>query len=281
VADPRSTARAQPYRPVGPVRGYLALAGAWVRAGWTYRTSFLLLLLAQLLVTGIDFAAVLVMFTHIDTLGGFGLAEVALLYGLSGLALGVADLVAGNAERLGRRVRDGTLDAMLVRPLSPLVQVCADQFALRRLGRVVQAGVVLGWALLAVDVDWSLPRVLVLLGTVVAGSVIFTAIFVVGSAYQFLAGDASEAMNAFTYGGNTLTQYPLTIFPTEVMRGVTFVIPLAFVNWYPVLYVLDAPDPLGLPDWVRLASPAVALVMAGLAAWAWRAGLRRYRSTGS
>jgi len=281
VADPRSTARAQPYRPVGPVRGYLALAGAWVRAGWTYRTSFLLLLLAQLVAAGIDFAAVLVMFTHIDTLGGFGLAEVALLYGLSGLALGVADLVAGNAERLGRRVRDGTLDAMLVRPLSPLVQVCADQFALRRLGRVVQAGVVLGWALLAVDVDWSLPRVLVLLGTVVAGSVIFTAIFVVGSAYQFLAGDASEAMNAFTYGGNTLTQYPLTIFPTEVVRGVTFVIPLAFVNWYPVLYVLDAPDPLGLPDWVRLASPAVALVMAGLAAWAWRAGLRRYRSTGS
>ncbi len=58
-------------------------------------------------------------------------------------------------------------------------------------------------------------------------------------------------------------------------------VPLAFVNWYPVLYVLGESDPFGLPDWVRLASPVVALVMAVLAAWAWRAGLRRYRSTGS
>lgn len=272
---------ALPYVPAGSVRAYLVLAGAWVRASWSYRTSFLLLLIAQLLITGIDFVAVLVMFTHVDTLGGFGLAEVALLYGLSGMALGVADLVAGNAERLGRRVRDGTLDAMLVRPVSPLVQVCADQFALRRIGRVAQAGVVLAWALVALDVDWSPARVLVLVSTLVAGSVIFTAIFVVGAAYQFLAGDASEAMNAFTYGGNTLTQYPLTIFPAEVIRAVTFVVPLAFVNWYPVLYVLDAPEPLGLPGWVRLASPLVAVVTALLAAWAWRAGLRRYRSTGS
>lgn len=281
MAEPPDGTAAEPYVPAGSIRAYLVLAGAWVRASWTYRTSFLLLLVAQLLITGIDFVAVLVMFIHVDTLGGFGLAEVALLYGLSGMALGVADLVAGNGERLGRRVRDGTLDAMLVRPVSPLVQVCADQFALRRVGRIAQAALVLGWALLAVDVDWSPSRVLVLASTLVAGSVIFTAIFVVGAAYQFLAGDASEAMNVFTYGGNTLTQYPLTIFPTEVIRGVTFVVPLAFVNWYPVLYVLDAPDPLGLPDWLGLASPVVALVAAALAAWAWRGGLRHYRSTGS
>ncbi len=270
-----------PYAPAGPLRAYLVLAGAWVRAAWSYRTSFLLLLVARILISGIDFLAVLVMFTHIDTLGGFDLAAVALLYGLSGLALGFADLVAGNAERLGRRVRDGTLDAMLVRPVSPLVQVCADQFALPRVGRVVQAALVLGWALSAVDVDWDVSRVLVLGSTVIAGATIFTAIFVAGAAYQFVAGDASEAMNVFTYGGAALTQYPLTIFPIEVVRGVTFVVPIAFVNWYPVLYVLDLPDPFGLPGWLRLAAPLVALVTAVLAAGAWRWGLRRYRSTGS
>jgi len=62
---------------------------------------------------------------------------------------------------------------------------------------------------------------------------------------------------------------------------VTFIVPLAFVNWYPALYLLDMPDPLGLPSWLQYASPAVALLAALAAAVAWRAGVRRYRSTGS
>src|SRR3712207_8213453 len=49
---------------------------------------------------------------------------------------------------------------------------------------------------------------------------------------------STEFANAFTYGGATVTQYPLSIFPREVLVGLTFVIPVAFVNWYPCLYLL-------------------------------------------
>jgi ABC-2 type transport system permease protein len=59
------------------------------------------------------------------------------------------------------------------------------------------------------------------------------------------------------------------------------VVPLAFVSYYPVLFVLDKPVPLGLPPWTGLLSPLVAAVVAVLAGIAWRAGIRRYRSTGS
>ena len=52
-----------------------------------------------------------------------------------------------------------------------------------------------------------------------------------------------------------MTQYPLTIFPKELVATLTFVLPLAFVNWYPCLYLLDRDDPFGLPDWVAFASP--------------------------
>jgi len=266
---------------VDSVRAFWLIAGAWVRAGMTYRASFWAMTVGQALISVIDFAAIAIMFGHVDELGGFTLGQVALLYGMSGFALGVADLLVGNTELLGRRVRDGSFDAMLVRPVAPLVQVAADQFALRRLGRIVQSVAVLGWGLAATDIDWSAAKVLVLVATLISGSVIFCAVFVVGSAFQILAGEASEVMNAFTYGGNTLTQFPLTIYPGEVVKGVTFIVPLAFVNWYPALYLLDMPDPLGLPSWLQYASPAVALLAALAAAVAWRAGVRRYRSTGS
>ena len=87
--------------------------------------------------------------------------------------------------------------------------------------------------------------------------------------------------NAFTYGGNTFAQFPLTIYPAELVKALTFLIPVAFVNWYPSLFILDRPDPFGLPEAFQFAAPVAALVLGLLAAAAWRTGVRRYRSTGS
>ncbi len=258
-----------------------AIAGAWVRAGFTYRTSFVVLTSTGMILTFLDFAIILIMFSHLDALGGFTLTQIAVLYGLSGFAIGVADLLLGNAEMLGQRVRDGTLDQMLVRPVPALVQVAADRFALRRVGRVLQSGAVLGWGLSAAPIDWTPLRVLVLASALVCGSLIFASLFVLGGAFQVFAGDASEVANAFTYGGNTLTQYPLAIYPVEVVRAVTFIVPLAFVNWYPALYVLGVDDPFDLPAAFQVASPVVAALFVAVAALTWRTALRHYRSTGS
>ncbi|NUR09468.1 MAG: transporter [Nocardioidaceae bacterium] len=257
------------------------LAGMWVRVSWTYRASFLLMTLASVVITGIDFVAIMVMFTNVDSLGGFGLRDIAFLYGATAVCLGLADLVVGNVERLGRRIRLGSFDAMMVRPVGVLVQVCADEFAIRRLGRVAQGSLVLAWAITRVDVDWDPARVLVTVGMLVCGTLIFTGIFVLGASFQFLTTEGSEVANAFTYGGNAMTQYPLTIYPREVVRALTFLVPVAFVNWYPTLFVLDIPDPFGLPAALQLASPVAAVVVCALAALAWRTGVRRYRSTGS
>ena len=115
----------------------------------------------------------------------------------------------------------------------------------------------------------------------VSGSVIFFAVFIAFACIQFWTIDANEVANAFTYGGNTLTQYPLTVFPKEVVASLTFVLPLAFVNWYPALYVLDRSDPFGFPEWLRFASPMAALALGLLSALVWRTGVRRSSSTGS
>ena len=263
------------------LRAFGTLAGMWIRVSLAYRTSFVVMSLASLVLTGIDFAAILVVFANLDALGGFGLAEVAFLYGSTALCLGIADLLIGNVERLGRRIRMGSLDAMMVRPVPLFVQVCADQFALRRIGRVAQGALVFGWALSRLSVAWTPARAGVLLMMVVSGTAIFGALFVVGAAFQFVSTDGSEAANAFTYGGNAITQYPLTIYPSELVKGLTFLVPVAFVNWYPALFILGRPDPFRLPAALQLSSPIAALLLCVVAGLAWQSGVRRYRSTGS
>ncbi|WP_217214760.1 ABC transporter permease [Streptomyces sp. AC550_RSS872] len=253
----------------------------WIRSSMTYRASFVITVLGNLLVTGLDFVAILLMFSQVDSLGGWSLPEVAFLYGLSATAFGLADLTFGSMDVLGARMRDGSFDILLVRPAPVLAQVAADHFALRRLGRITQGVLVLGWGLLTVDVDWTAAKVLLVPMMLVSGGVIFCALFVAGAAFQFLAQDAAEVQNAFTYGGTTLLQYPPTVFGKDFVRGVTFLLPLAFVNWVPAAYVLERPYPLDLPQWAAFASPLVAAVCCAPAGLAWRAGLRSYRSTGS
>ncbi|MEJ7774224.1 MAG: ABC-2 family transporter protein, partial [Nocardioidaceae bacterium] len=85
------------------LRMYGLLAWMWIRVSMTYRTSFVLLMLGQFLMTGLDFAAILVIFSNVDSLGGFSLAEISFLYGGSALCLGCSDLLLGNIERLGQR----------------------------------------------------------------------------------------------------------------------------------------------------------------------------------
>jgi ABC-2 type transport system permease protein len=182
-------------------------------------------------------------------------------------------------ERIGVYVRTGRLDQMLTKPVPLLVQVCADQFTLRRLGRISQAGIVFAWA--ATYVDWTPSRVLVAVMMAASSTVIFFALFTGFSCIQFWTTDASEFANAFTYGGNTLTQYPLSIFPREIMLALTFVLPIAFVNWYPCLYLLGREDPFGLPTWLQFCSPIAAGVSLAGALVIWRFGVRHYTSTGS
>lgn len=261
------------------MRAYLLLAGTWIRAVAQYPGSLAMLTAAQVATTSLDLVAILLIFTHTPRLGGFTLPEVMFLYGTATTSLSVADMLLGTAERLGEHIRTGTLDTLLVRPVSPLVQLATEDFSPRRMGKLAPALAALAVGLSRLDVPARRLAVVPLM--VAAGVWIFAALWVLAASWQFAVVDGRQASNSLTYGGGFVTQYPLSIFGRDALRGLTYGVPLAFVNWEPALYVLHRPDPLGLPVFFRFASPLVGLVLSVLAALAWRTGLRRYRSTGS
>ncbi len=99
---------------------YVRLVAARVRSDWQYRTSFLMLLLTQAVVAGLDLAVIAVLFGRVDALAGWSAMEVALLYGLAGVAFALADLFVSQVEYAGRHIKAGTFDRFLLRPLSQI-----------------------------------------------------------------------------------------------------------------------------------------------------------------
>jgi ABC-2 type transport system permease protein len=73
----------------------------------------------------------------------------------------------------------------------------------------------------------------------------------------------------------------LSLYAGWFRNFLIFVVPLGCVAYYPVLAILDQPDPLGAPDWWLPTAPAMGFVFLAASFLAWRAGIRRYTSTGS
>jgi ABC-2 type transport system permease protein len=275
---PRSRAEQRPLP--GPL-AYLLLVRMWSRAASQYRVSLALTGVAQVFTTCLDLIAILVIYSQVPVIGGFTLAQTLYLYGTTRLAFGLSDLVASGVETLADSIRLGTFDIVLIRPVSTLAQVLADQFTPKRFGKLVPAIATLIWAVIVLPVQWNAIRVILCCFTVLCGFVIYCALWVLSGCVSFVAVDAREVANTFTYGSEFATEYPITIFGRPLGLALTFVLPVAFVTWQPTLYVLGRSDPFGLPGFLRFASPVAAVLLSGLAALVWRACIRRYRSTGS
>lgn len=268
-------------RPLAALETYAHLVAASVRSRAQYRLSFALDFVATFFAALSDFLAILVLFSHLPALGGWSLPQVSFLYGVAGVSFALTDMVLGQLDGFSELIRTGSFDVLLVRPQGSLFQVVASEFAIRRLGKLAQSAAVLAYALANVHVAWSAPKIGLLLVTFASGTAIFSGIWIAGSSIAFWTTEIREVVNAFTYGGNYLASYPINLFGVWLRRFLAFVVPAAFIAYYPCVVILGKPDPVaGLP-WLGLLSPFVGLATLAGGRLAWQFGVRHYRSTGS
>ena len=262
---------------------YFKLIGVQLRSQMQFRVSFALDLVASALIVALEFGSLAVVFDKFGSVQGWTLGEVAFLYGLAELSFVLMDMVFSGFDprRFGVEVRKGTFDQILLRPMSATLQVLGSALALRRLGKTAFSLGIFVYALNNTDILWSLDKLLYLPVVVLSMVLFFGGLFVVGATFTFWTIDAIEVMNIVTYGGRTLISYPMSIYSAWMRHLFTFLIPAIFLNYYPALYFLDKPDPLGFPSFAFLLAPVAGLGVFALALAFWGYGIRHYQSTGS
>ena len=262
---------------------YVRLIGIQVRATMQYKASFLMQTAGSFGFLLLEFAVIVVLFQRFPHLAGWSLAEVALLYGIASAAFRLSELLCGalNTGLFAEVIVRGDFDRILTRPVSALFQVVAGEFSLRRLGGIAQGVGVLVVASGMLPGVWSFEKVVFLALTLMSGTAIFIAIWLLGAAYCFWTVRATEAVNVFTDGGATLASYPLDVFDRWVRQFALFILPLAWVSYVPALYLLDRADRSGLPTWLPALTPVAAVIALAVAGLVWSVGVRHYQSTGS
>jgi ABC-2 type transport system permease protein len=256
---------------------YVALS---MRSQLQYRASTVMLVLGNLLVTGVEFLAMWALFDRFGQIRGWSLAEVALLYGMTNVAFAFAEMVGRGFKIFDQMVKSGDFDRVLLRPRGTAFQVCAQHLDLARVGRLLQGGAVLGYALVTLDLLHLGPELALVGTTIMGGACTFAGLFVLQATLAFWTIESLELFAIVTYGGLETAQYPLSIYTDGFRRFFTWVIPLAFLSYVPGLVVLGRPERFG-PEWLAWVSPAFGVVFLLVCLQVWRVGVRHYRSTGS
>ena len=254
---------------------YIALS---LRAQLQYRASFVLLCVGQALTTGIEYLGIVALFARFGNLRGYSLPTVALFYGVANVAFALAEGIGRGFDTFPALVQSGDFDRVLLRPRGAALQIVGQELQLMRIGRLVQGTAVLVWAAAHLGLVWTLPKLVLLVATILGGACLFGGLFVLQATLAFWTVETLEIMNAVTYGGTETAQYPLTIYRPWFRRFFTFVIPLACVNYLPARALLAPPGTAPLLSWL---APLGGVLFLAISLRLWQIGVRHYHSTGS
>lgn len=246
------------------------------RCAMQYKASFFLTAAGQFLTSFSTFLGIWFMFARFHQVEGFTFREVLLCFAIVLMSYSVAECFARGFDSFSKILSNGEFDRIMVRPRNEMFQVLASRIEFTRIGRFLEAAVLLAWAVSSGGVRWTPAKLLTLLLMISGGTALFFGLFIVYASFCFFTTEGLEFMNIFTDGGREFGRYPLSVYGKRTLQFFTFFVPLACVQYYPLLFLLGRTE----NQWYMLA-PAAGFAFLLPCCVFWRFGVRHYKSTGS
>ncbi|WP_131737061.1 ABC transporter permease [Actinomadura roseirufa] len=256
------------------------ITGLNLRARLEYRTEFLLAILNGVLWQASVLLFMTVLVTRFSGLAGWSSSEVLFITGFRLLAHALYVCFFLNVTYVPVMIREGRVDAFLARPLPLLTQVLLNSFNVNALGDLCVAATLFGVAASTVPLDWTAPRVCLLVISV-AGAVLLEA------AIQLLISSAafrqSETFTLSTWIDElmaTFGNYPTVIFPLVLRALFLSVLPIAFIAYLPASVILGEQHRSSMTSILGYAAPAIGLCAFLGARLIWYRSARAYQGNG-
>jgi ABC-2 type transport system permease protein len=243
-----------------------------------YKTSFILTTIGQAMTTFFSFLSMYFLFMRFGSIKGYSFNEVLLCFSIISMSFATAECFGRGFDSFSSVISNGEFDRIMVRPRSEILQVLGTKIEFTRIGRLLEALIVFIYAIKTSGIYWSFDKIVTVLLMLAGGICLFFCLFLIYAAICFFTLEGLEFMNIFTDGGRELAQYPLNIYKDWVLKFFTFIIPMAFINYYPFLYIIDKGHIYGI---IYMFSPIVSFLFFLPSILLWKMGVKHYKSTGS
>ena len=220
------------------------------KAWFQYRVDAFLRSLAVFLREATGIIVIYFTLLKFDTLSGWNIYEMLFLFSLLFLTYGIMIIFFTGLRDFGKTVRDGSFDRFMLRPRGLLFQIL---FANACYYLITVAG-----------------------GVQIQGAVF---LFIATLNIYLLQTDSLKEM--LYWDMRKFAGYPISIFNKFIQTLMIYVMPFAFVNYFPAQYFLRKEDMAAYPEVYIYLTPVVGIAMYILAYLFWRYSIRFYKSSGN
>ena len=255
---------------------YFKIIAQDIKSKMSYRSDFIISTVGMVATNISGFIAFLIMFGKFPSINGCGYYEILFLYGFSLISITPTQCLLDNNWSLRRYVYDGDFVKYCFRPINLWFYYVSEVFDVKGLGQLVFGFVTLiyAWIKLSLPVTF-----LLIIETIIA---LITASLFMMALQNAAAASCFWIQNSFWLLDISLkmkdyAKYPVTIFNDVFKFIFTFILPVAFMAYYPSLAILR-PDDVPLLTWL---SPVIGILAFYASYKLWMKGASKYDGSGS
>jgi ABC-2 type transport system permease protein len=227
------------------------------------------------------YASFWVLFRQFPVLNGWSFYECMLLYNLNLISYAISSLFLwGPMKFLDEMIRKGEFDSFLIRPIGPLKLLVLRQFQHTFIGHIIIAAIVFAVCFDRLGIHWTIGQMLFFASVVLGATLIHAAIIIAAASSAFWVVKSSAVVDVSIYGIRNYINYPISIYGKGLRIFLTFIMPYAFVNFYPAEVLLDKTSDASI-GWFQYGTPAVGIILFFAAVKLFNFGVSRYESSGS
>ncbi|MBQ9696422.1 MAG: ABC-2 family transporter protein [Oscillospiraceae bacterium] len=247
-----------------------------LKSKMSYRADFIISTVGMIATNVAGFVSFWILFRNFPSIGGWGYYEILFLYGFSLVSLTPVQCLFDNNWSLRQYVYSGDFIKYCFRPVNLFFYYQSEVFDIKGLGQLAFgiAMIVYAWGKLGLAV--TVLAVVKLLVFLLTASLVMIALQNAAAATCFWIQNSFYVLD-FVTRFKDYARYPVTIFSPVFRFVFTFLMPIAFIAYYPSLVILR-PDEVPLLSWL---SPVIGVVFFFLSYRFWMYGATKYSGTGS
>lgn len=247
-----------------------------LKSKMSYRADFIISTFGMIMTNLAGFISFYILFRNFPTVNGWDYYHMLFLYAFSLIALTPVQCFFDNNWNLRFMVNSGDFIKYCFRPINVFFYFMSEVFDIKGLGQLAFGVGTLIYAWRHIGIAVTLPTVIKLLLFLFTASLFMIAIMNIAAATCFWIQNSGYVM-VIMFRFKDYTKYPASIFSGIFKVIFTFIIPIAFVAYYPSLMILE---PGSAPLLSKL-SPLIGIFFFYLSYKFWMLGVKKYDFTGS
>lgn len=239
-----------------------------------YRGDYISGILIQLIYMFTELLFLSVTIGRIGHLGKWEYGIILAAYGFFELVSGLFWMMFSNVTLVPEGLAfDGDMDKYLLKPYSVLFQLTLGSIQPQYIPNTILGFLIFMRGVSKMQLQIGATFCLRFLFALVFSVILMVAIFITFSSIGFWLNDKFEIKSPISQLMQ-LARYPKNIYSRPVAFIITWIIPLAFVGFLPVLYIFSHQAYKSIYSFL----PVVSLVWFVVSLFVWRRGLKRYTS---